>query len=188
MWSEGGKLSRPTRMANRIPGGASRVRQNHLPSRRPWSIRPTSESEPIRGARESTIRVWMTLTGISATTCTRPGIAYPREAQALKAVLEDRFRACGLTLHPGKTKIVCCMGGHNQQDYPVIAFDFLSDTFRPRLIRNVLFHFGLRLSRWAMGQYRKLRGLLQAARRVNGLRRRRPTLFAHWAGSRVMVG
>lgn len=59
-----------------------------------------------------------------------------REAQALKAVLEDRFSACGLTLHPGKTKIVYCKGGQNQQDYPVIAFDFLSYTFRPRLIRN----------------------------------------------------
>ena len=55
-------------------------------------------------------------------------------------------------------------------------------------IRNVLFHFDRRLSRWAMGKYRKLRGLLQAARRVNGLRRRCPMLFAHWAGSRVMVG
>ena len=177
-----------------------------------------------------------------------------REAQTLRSILEARFKACGLTLHPQKTKIVYCKGGHHRQDYPVIAFDFLSYTFRPRLLRtrqgqkkvyftaaisqkaakairkqinewpwkswrqrdlgqfarfcqarlrgwmhyyglfgrsfiqNVLFHFDLRLSRWAVGKYRKLRGLLQAARRVNGLRRRRPSLFAHWAGSRTMIG
>lgn len=180
--------------------------------------------------------------------------ASEREAKALRSVLEARFRACGLTLHPRKTKIVYCKSEYNRRDYPVIAFDFLSYTFRPRLIRNrqgqkrvyftaaisqsaakeirkqinewpwkwwrqkelgqfarfcqsrlrgwmqyyglfgrsyirnVLFHFDLRLSRWAVGKYRKLRGLLQAARRVNALRRRRPTLFAHWAGSRAMVG
>ena len=62
--------------------------------------------------------------------------ASEREAHALKSVLEARFTACGLTLHPQKTKIVYCQGGYNRQDYPVIAFDFLSYTFRPRLIRN----------------------------------------------------
>jgi len=54
--------------------------------------------------------------------------------------------------------------------------------FGRRYIRNVLFHFDLRLSRWAKGKYKKLRGLIQAARRVNALRWRHPQLFAHWAG------
>ena len=171
-----------------------------------------------------------------------------REAQALKVVLEERFKDCGLTLHPEKTNIVYCKGGQHRQDYPVFAFDFLGFTFRPRwmrnrqgrrgvyfmgaisqraakgirtqitewpwkrwrqqefgqfvrfcqsrirgwmqyyglfgrrYIRNVLFHFDLRLSRWAKGKYKKLRGLIQAARRVNALRWRHPRLFAHWVG------
>lgn len=177
-----------------------------------------------------------------------------RQAKALREVLEARFSACGLTLHPRKTKIVYCKGGNHQRDYPVIAFDFLGYTFRPRLIRNrwgqkkvyftaaisqkaarvirqqinewpwrrwqqkqlgafarfcqsrlqgwmqyyglfgpsyireVLFHFDLRLSRWALGKYRKLRGLLQAARRVNKLRQLQPAMFAHWGRARSMVG
>ena len=59
-----------------------------------------------------------------------------REAQALKSVLEARFTACGLTLHPRKTKIVYCKSEYPRRDDPEIAFDFLRHTFRPRLIRN----------------------------------------------------
>ena len=51
---------------------------------------------------------------------------------------QARFTACGLTLHPRKTKIVYCKSEYNRRDYPEIAFDFLGYTFRPRLIRNRL--------------------------------------------------
>ena len=47
-------------------------------------------------------------------------------------------------------------------------------------IRNVLFHFDKRLSRWALRKYRKLESLMQAAKRVNWARKRYPGAFAHW--------
>jgi hypothetical protein len=37
----------------------------------------------------------------------------------------DRFAACKLVLHPEKTKIVYCKDALRQDDFPVIAFDFL---------------------------------------------------------------
>ena len=58
------------------------------------------------------------------------------QAWALKAKLEQRFAACGLAIHPGKTRIVCCdvrrplgPGVHKK-------FDFLGYCFRPRLVHG----------------------------------------------------
>lgn len=168
------------------------------------------------------------------------------EAQRLRTVLERRFESCGLQLHPKKTKVVYCKGGFNRQSFPVVAFDFLGYTFRPRwiktrrgdmglyflggisqkaakalrheinrwpwsywchkelvdirafalsrlrgwyqyyglfgksIIRNVLFHFDKRLSRWGLKKYKKLKTLMQAAKRVNKVRRDYPWAFPHW--------
>jgi hypothetical protein len=52
------------------------------------------------------------------------------------AVLEQRFSACGLALHPLKTKIVYCKDGSRKGRYENTAFDFLGYTFRRRLCRN----------------------------------------------------
>ncbi|WP_321414206.1 group II intron maturase-specific domain-containing protein [uncultured Desulfobacter sp.] len=57
-------------------------------------------------------------------------------AKQLKADLESRFGECGLELHPEKTKIVYCKDEDRKGDYPVMKFDFLGYTFRPRLSRN----------------------------------------------------
>ena len=59
-----------------------------------------------------------------------------QQAEQLKAALEERFAACGLELHPEKTKIVYCKDDDRRQDYPVHSFDFLGYTFRPRRSRN----------------------------------------------------
>ena len=59
-----------------------------------------------------------------------------REAMRLKDILEQRFSECGLTLHPKKTKIVYCKSSNNKKDYPVVSFDFLGHTFKPRLSKN----------------------------------------------------
>ncbi|MBW2596861.1 MAG: group II intron reverse transcriptase/maturase [Deltaproteobacteria bacterium] len=48
------------------------------------------------------------------------------------------------------------------------------------VIANILFHFDLRLSRWAKRKYKKLKTLIQAAKRVNGFRKRNRRLLAHW--------
>ena len=54
------------------------------------------------------------------------------EARALWSVLEDRFTACKLVLHPEKTKIVYCKDVNRRGDFPVISFDFLGFQFRAR--------------------------------------------------------
>ena len=58
------------------------------------------------------------------------------EAEQLKALLEQRFKDCGLTLHPKKTKIAYCKSSNNQGDYSDVSFDFLGHTFKPRLIKS----------------------------------------------------
>ncbi|MBX4899737.1 MULTISPECIES: group II intron reverse transcriptase/maturase [Rhizobium] len=56
-----------------------------------------------------------------------------RQAVALRAVLERRFAACGLMLHPEKTKIVYCKDTNRAGEFHIQQFDFLGYTFRPRL-------------------------------------------------------
>ncbi|WAK04439.1 group II intron reverse transcriptase/maturase [Methylobacter sp. YRD-M1] len=58
------------------------------------------------------------------------------EAKQMMAILEQRFKACGLELHPLKTKIVYCKDGSRKGRYENTAFDFLGYTFRPRLCKN----------------------------------------------------
>jgi group II intron reverse transcriptase/maturase len=169
-----------------------------------------------------------------------------QEATELQSLLTQRFKQCGLQLHPDKTRIVYCKSWKHKADYARISFDFLGFTFRPRLIKtrqgkklvcflpaisqkaakrirteingwswlkwqqgdikdiirfsqsklrgwmeyygkfgrsaitNVLFHFDMKLSRWAKRKYKKLKTLIQAAKRVNAFRRRNRRLLAHW--------
>jgi len=58
------------------------------------------------------------------------------EAKQLLAELTDRFKECGLELHPNKTKIVYCKDGSRRKDYPNKSFDFLGYTFRARPCKN----------------------------------------------------
>ena len=63
------------------------------------------------------------------------GIAHCRsmkEAEKLHESLRERFAACGLELHPTKTRIVYCKDDDRKGNYPVTSFDFLGYTFRPR--------------------------------------------------------
>src|SRR3954447_5463048 len=59
-----------------------------------------------------------------------------REAEALKAELQDRLAECGLEMHPIKTKIVYCRDGKRKGGYPNVMFDFLGYQFRPRMVRS----------------------------------------------------
>ena len=58
------------------------------------------------------------------------------EARKLLSVLMQRFKACGLELHPAKTRIVYCKCWNNKEDHDRISFDFLGFTFRPRLVKT----------------------------------------------------
>lgn len=55
-----------------------------------------------------------------------------RAALALRRILERRFAACRLVLHPQKTKVVYCKDTNRIGGYPNCRFDFLGYTFRPR--------------------------------------------------------
>jgi len=54
-------------------------------------------------------------------------------AKRLKEELEERFKACGLELHPEKTRIVYCKDSRRRKQYPDIQFTFLGFCFRPRV-------------------------------------------------------
>lgn len=58
------------------------------------------------------------------------------EAQELRDALKRRFAACGLELHPEKTKIVYCKDDDRRGEYPNIKFDFLGYTFCSRRSKN----------------------------------------------------
>jgi len=47
-----------------------------------------------------------------------------------------RLEACGLKVHPDKTKIVYCKDGQRREDSEHTKFKFLGFEFRPRLVRN----------------------------------------------------
>lgn len=57
------------------------------------------------------------------------------EAVAVLGKLKARFAACGLELHPQKTKIVYCKDTNRPGNFAVQSFDFLGFTFRPRLAK-----------------------------------------------------
>ena len=59
-----------------------------------------------------------------------------RQAQRVNDLLAERFRACGLELHPHKTRIVYCKDSNRRGQYPLIQFTFLGFTFQPRRAVN----------------------------------------------------
>ena len=54
-----------------------------------------------------------------------------RQAEYVLDQIRERFRACKLELHPGKTRIVYCKDINRTSDHPDIQFTFLGYTFRP---------------------------------------------------------
>ncbi|MFZ2146900.1 MAG: group II intron reverse transcriptase/maturase [Sedimentisphaerales bacterium] len=76
---------------------------------------------------------------------THPGVKYVRYAddtilhcrtkaqaeQVLQSVRE-RIQACGLELHPERTKLVYCRDYRRQEKHPVVKFEFLGYSFQPR--------------------------------------------------------
>ncbi len=58
------------------------------------------------------------------------------EAKHMLDVLMHRFEACGLEIHPLKTKIVYCKDDSRRGQYENTEFDFLGYTFRRRPCKN----------------------------------------------------
>jgi RNA-directed DNA polymerase len=63
------------------------------------------------------------------------GVIHCRSLAQARLALErigERFRQCGLELHPGKTRIVYCKDVNRQGEFPSVQFTFLGYSFRPR--------------------------------------------------------
>lgn len=85
------------------------------------------------------------------------------EAEALKAVLEERLQTCRLEMHPQKTKIVYCKDTNRKEEHEEITFNFLGYTFRPRLAAWPNGQFGV--SFLPAASERALRAIRQDIRR-----------------------
>lgn len=59
-----------------------------------------------------------------------------KQAEKVLGAIRDRLKACGLELHPEKTRIVYCKDVDRRGSYHHESFDFLGYTFRPRLSKN----------------------------------------------------
>jgi RNA-directed DNA polymerase len=55
-----------------------------------------------------------------------------RQADYVMKRITDRFRECGLEIHPDKSSVVYCQDRNRTEQHPRISFDFLGYTFRPR--------------------------------------------------------
>ena len=89
-----------------------------------------------------------------------------KEAQAIRAALEVRFAACGLTMHPAKAKIVYCKDANRAGTHDHTKFIFLGYEFRQRYVKNsqagkLFASFTAAVSRAALTAMR------QKARRLN---------------------
>jgi len=58
------------------------------------------------------------------------------QAEQLLEQVKMRMAECGLELHPVKTKIAYCKDSKRRENHPVVEFDFLGYTFRPRSAKN----------------------------------------------------
>jgi group II intron reverse transcriptase/maturase len=59
-----------------------------------------------------------------------------KEACALRDALAARLAACGLEMHPTKTKVVYCGDHRRRRNYEEVSFDFLGFCFRPRSVKG----------------------------------------------------
>jgi RNA-directed DNA polymerase len=57
-------------------------------------------------------------------------------AQQVQHAVIQRLARCQLEVHPDKTKVVYCRDSNRRGRYPVVSFDFLGYTFKPRSSRN----------------------------------------------------
>lgn len=59
-----------------------------------------------------------------------------RQAEYVKGAITSRLRTCKLELNEEKTDIVYCKDSNRKDEYPIVKFDFLGYTFRPRCVKS----------------------------------------------------
>jgi RNA-directed DNA polymerase len=88
-----------------------------------------------------TFDVWMTRNYPNAPWCryADDGLVHcksVKEAQEIRLALETRFAACGLQMHPAKTKIVYCKDERRTGTHDHAKFTFLGYEFRQRYVKS----------------------------------------------------
>ncbi len=58
------------------------------------------------------------------------------QAECILKRIEQRFKECGLTIHPDKSGIIYCKDADRKREFNRISFDFLGYEFRPRRCVN----------------------------------------------------
>ena len=61
-----------------------------------------------------------------------------KEGHTVMKAIAKRLLDCGLEMHASKTKLVYCRDSNRRytKHYPIVSFDFLGFTFKPRLAQN----------------------------------------------------
>ena len=59
-----------------------------------------------------------------------------QHAERILKLVHERMEACGLELHPAKTKIVYCRDYRRQGKHKEVKFDFLGFSFQPRVTKS----------------------------------------------------
>ena len=59
-----------------------------------------------------------------------------QQAERILKLVHERMEACGLELHPAKTKIVYCRDYRRQGKHKEVKFDFLGFSFQPRVTKS----------------------------------------------------
>ncbi|MFZ1713296.1 MAG: group II intron reverse transcriptase/maturase [Nitrosomonas sp.] len=59
-----------------------------------------------------------------------------QQAEKFLSALRERLTACGLTLHPEKTRLVYCKDGRRREEHLHTKFDFLGFSFHARTMQN----------------------------------------------------
>lgn len=85
--------------------------------------------------------VWVTkhLYGVKFCRYADDGVVHCKSREQAEYALNkigERFRECGLELHPDKTKIVYCKDVKRKQFFPNVQFTFLGYTFCPRKAKD----------------------------------------------------
>ena len=59
-----------------------------------------------------------------------------QQAEEFLSALRERLTACGLSLHPEKTRLVYCKDGRRREEHLYSQFDFLGFNFRARTMQD----------------------------------------------------
>ncbi len=77
-----------------------------------------------------------------------------QQAETFLSALRERLTACGLRLHPEKTRLVYCKDGRRREEHTYTKFDFLGFSFHARTVQdregNLFTGFGPAVSQKAL--------------------------------------